>query len=453
MADTDSSDFLSSCDSFYSLGGSSTPSDNQENASYDDFDALHSGLDEAHSTGEVYGNNNLLPNSHLSSTDHPALIRLENEYQARKSYFQQRPSQYCKYLQEMGMISCPSQSKLTGRGSHLDNKKDSDGVKKEVSHGLKRQRKQEADLPTVWWAQRSELNLPKSEGDRIFAQKCQELQGFIKPLTDLLNGLKKGRYDKGLSGFQQSVAMDRIQRIIGVLQKPEMGERYLVTLLQVEMMLKIWFPSVTSTFPSPSSSDYDMEEPQYKIAKHPNNNITEARSCSQNQLLSMGGYLAMKPLETLSSEVELETNCSCCNERMQFLTQWSPMSLTWMHTSPICNPPLSQADLHHISSAIGQDIFGPNTNSCGVILLVPNNMASSTTQLRPASAKLETMLTPDVTHSCSGEAIKVKEPPRCHSAPAFLPFSSQSSMAETGNHSCSFLNLPTCTQRSADENT
>ncbi|XP_042747447.1 circadian-associated transcriptional repressor [Lagopus leucura] len=85
---------------------------------------------------------------------------------------------------------------------------------------------------------------PPSDGDRLFAQKCRELRGFIRPLTELLNGLRMGRYDKGLSSFQQSVAMDRIQRIIGVLQKPEMGARYLGTLLQVEVMLKVWFPHV-----------------------------------------------------------------------------------------------------------------------------------------------------------------------------------------------------------------
>ncbi|XP_039943995.1 circadian-associated transcriptional repressor [Hirundo rustica] len=38
--------------------------------------------------------------------------------------------------------------------------------------------------------------------------------------------------------------MDRLQRIIGVLQKPEMGARYLRTLLQVEAMLRLWFPHV-----------------------------------------------------------------------------------------------------------------------------------------------------------------------------------------------------------------
>ncbi|XP_075580729.1 circadian-associated transcriptional repressor [Pelecanus crispus] len=85
---------------------------------------------------------------------------------------------------------------------------------------------------------------PPSDGDRLFAQKCRELRGFIRPLAELLEGLKRGRYDRGLSSFQQSVAMDRIQRIIGVLQKPEMGARYLGTLLQVEGMLRLWFPHV-----------------------------------------------------------------------------------------------------------------------------------------------------------------------------------------------------------------
>ncbi|KAK1794806.1 hypothetical protein P4O66_010007 [Electrophorus voltai] len=88
-------------------------------------------------------------------------------------------------------------------------------------------------------------NAGATRGDALFAQKCLELQGFVRPLLDLLNGLKRGRFDRGLSSFQQSVAMDRIQRIVGVLQKPHIGEKYLPTLLQVEMMLKLWFPQVT----------------------------------------------------------------------------------------------------------------------------------------------------------------------------------------------------------------
>ncbi|XP_041738786.1 uncharacterized protein LOC121571419 [Coregonus clupeaformis] len=83
------------------------------------------------------------------------------------------------------------------------------------------------------------------QGDLAFAQKCSELQKFIKPLLELLNGLKTGRFERGLSNFQSSIAIDRLQRILGILQKPDMGEKFLRTLLQVEMMLKMWFPHVT----------------------------------------------------------------------------------------------------------------------------------------------------------------------------------------------------------------
>ncbi|KAJ8383773.1 hypothetical protein AAFF_G00214600 [Aldrovandia affinis] len=90
----------------------------------------------------------------------------------------------------------------------------------------------------------------QTEGDHLFAQKCAELQGFVRPLLELLNGLRKGRFDRGLSSFQQSVAMDRIQRIVGVLQKPTIGGKHLHTLLQVEMMLKLWFPQISPHAPS-----------------------------------------------------------------------------------------------------------------------------------------------------------------------------------------------------------
>ncbi|XP_069032736.1 circadian associated repressor of transcription a [Embiotoca jacksoni] len=81
-------------------------------------------------------------------------------------------------------------------------------------------------------------------GDLAFSQKCADLHRFIHPLLELLHGLKMGRFERGLTSFQQSVAMDRLQRILGVLQKPDMGEKYLHNLLQIEMLLKIWFPQV-----------------------------------------------------------------------------------------------------------------------------------------------------------------------------------------------------------------
>nr|XP_020473299.1 circadian-associated transcriptional repressor-like [Monopterus albus] len=96
--------------------------------------------------------------------------------------------------------------------------------------------------------------ITKSQGDLLFAQKCAELQGFVRPLLELLNGLKRGRFDRSLSSFQQSVAMDRIQRIVGVLRRPSSGEKYLNTLLQIEMMLKLWFPQITTQPVSSASS-------------------------------------------------------------------------------------------------------------------------------------------------------------------------------------------------------
>ncbi|MED6283321.1 hypothetical protein CHARACLAT_007556 [Characodon lateralis] len=88
-------------------------------------------------------------------------------------------------------------------------------------------------------ALRSSLVTP---GDLIFAEKCADLHRYTHPLLKLLKGLKTGRFDKGLTSFQQSVAIDRLQRILGILQKPEMGEKYLQNLLQIEMLLKTWFP-------------------------------------------------------------------------------------------------------------------------------------------------------------------------------------------------------------------
>uniref|UniRef100_A0A1A8FQJ1 Chromosome 1 open reading frame 51 n=1 Tax=Nothobranchius korthausae TaxID=1143690 RepID=A0A1A8FQJ1_9TELE len=90
----------------------------------------------------------------------------------------------------------------------------------------------------------SSLTTPTSSspGDLAFAQKCADLHRFIHPLLELLHGLKSGRFEKGLTSFQQSVAVDRLQRILGILQKPEMGEKYLQNLLQIEMLLKMWFP-------------------------------------------------------------------------------------------------------------------------------------------------------------------------------------------------------------------
>lgn len=108
-------------------------------------------------------------------------------------------------------------------------------------------------------------------GDVAFAQKCADLQKFARPLFELLSGLKTGRFEKGLTGFQQSVAIDRLQRILGILKKPDMGEKYLRTLLQVEILLRMWFPqmvpqsSVTPTHGRTTSGSYRQRQNQLHI--------------------------------------------------------------------------------------------------------------------------------------------------------------------------------------------
>ncbi|XP_068109625.1 circadian-associated transcriptional repressor [Hyperolius riggenbachi] len=441
MDDTESSDFLSSG----SLYSASTNSTDQDNPNYVGFEVFQSdSVSQTVTVEQDYENVRLIPNSRLNSSSHPVLVRLENEYQARRSFWQQHTAQYCRYSADVEeRTSCPSKSN--------EDKQLKDLVFPDGSHqGLKRQRRKDNKSPEDWWKERKEQNLPVSDGDRIFAQKCRELQGFVKPLTELLNGLKRGRYDRGLSSFQQSVAMDRIQRIVGVLQKPEMGERYLGTLLQVEMMLKIWFPGVASSASasssSSSSSDFEMEEPQSKIAKHPEVGATEQKSCQLRQPANLNIPVTSKQSQC-HAMAPAHTDCPCCKERIQVLAEWPTMNLTWMHTAPISNPALSQIDLHRLNTALVQD-FWPNGNNCGIIFLVPNSQASMSSTSESV-VKGETPL--DLWQS--REETQDQSPVRSHSAPAVFVLGDKPDLEQMKSHSHSLPHLPTYTQTSGGEKT
>ncbi|XP_036046357.1 circadian-associated transcriptional repressor [Onychomys torridus] len=230
-----------------------------------------------------------------------------------------------------------------------------------------------------------------TEGDLLFAQKCKELQGFIRPLTDLLNGLKMGRFDKGLSSFQQSVAMDRIQRIVGVLRKPQMGERYLGTLLQVEGMLKTWFPHVAAQKSSLGGS-------RHPISKHSLSYQSDSAASSPAPLMEKMGqtqleHFVLKP------------------QRPWRLTEWPAVNLTWIHSTPICNPPLSAqgSTPSHSSSGSG--------GSIGVILVLQKG-GQPFTHSAPGAPIPPTTLSP-VIH---GDLEKPSgEGPCCYSMPGTLP--------------------------------
>ncbi|KAM6217145.1 LOW QUALITY PROTEIN: circadian-associated transcriptional repressor [Rhynchocyon petersi] len=226
-----------------------------------------------------------------------------------------------------------------------------------------------------------------TEGDMLFAQKCKELQGFIRPLTELLNGLKMGRFERGLSSFQQSVAMDRIQRIVGVLQKPHMGERYLGTLLQVEGMLKTWFPHIAAQRSPVCDSRLTKHLPRHHTNLAVSSPALPVEKMKQTQL----GHLV--------------------KNHPWHLTEWPAMDLTWIHTTPICTPPLSSPGTISLS-------HGPlgNGTRIGVILLLqhgvqPFTHSSPSTPVPPTSAS------PD-----SSDSKKLsREGPCCNDLPVILP--------------------------------
>ncbi|KAM5201352.1 circadian-associated transcriptional repressor isoform 2-T2 [Hipposideros larvatus] len=231
-----------------------------------------------------------------------------------------------------------------------------------------------------------------TEGDLLFAQKCKELQGFIRPLTDLLNGLKMGRFERGLSSFQQSVAMDRIQRIVGVLQKPQMGERYLGTLLQVEGMLKTWFPHIAARKSSSGSSRHQLTKhfPSRRSFPTASSSAPPMEKMDQTQL----GHVVLKP------------------KQPWHLPEWPTMNLTWIHTTPICNPPLSSQGT--VSFSRGPLSTG---TSIGVILLVQHGEQPFThsAPTSPAPPTTASPVTPGDPKKLSGAG------PRCHSLPVILP--------------------------------
>uniref|UniRef100_A0A670YPN8 Circadian associated repressor of transcription n=1 Tax=Pseudonaja textilis TaxID=8673 RepID=A0A670YPN8_PSETE len=262
------------------------------------------------------------------------------------------------------------------------------------SPGIKRQRRKETameeTLPSPCW----------TEGDQAFAQKCWELQGFVRPLSELLNRLKMGCFDQGLSSFQQSVAMDRIQRIIGVLQKPQMGERYLGTLLQVEKMLKIWFPHIP------------LKDSQARYG------VSAREACGAAKVRAKITLFCLTWLDSVHNPLTLWHICN-----------GPALNLSWTHTLPL-NPLLGQVDFSQMNSALGQILLGPNTSNCGVVFFL-----QKVTFEQAASKTFAHGYPPSVLFSGSGE------PPRCQSLPGVLTASSSTPRGTLGGLSLSLPHL------------
>ncbi|XP_041790586.1 circadian-associated transcriptional repressor-like isoform X2 [Chelmon rostratus] len=148
-------------------------------------------------------------------------------------------------------------------------------------------------------------NPPADTENELFSQKCTELQCYIQPLSAILRGLRSGRYSERLSSFQESVAMDRIQRIMGVLQNPNMSGRFLGIVLKIEEMLQSWFPHI-----KPGLSQTDGGSP----AKKPKHRSSAPPLCSSD--------VAPAPAASYSST-----------------------HLKWLHTSPICSLKIPESTL------------------------------------------------------------------------------------------------------------
>ncbi|XP_061462575.1 circadian-associated transcriptional repressor [Rhineura floridana] len=279
-----------------------------------------------------------------------------------------------------------------------------------------------------------------TEGDHLFAQKCWELQGFIHPLVGLLNRLKTGRFDRGLSSFQQSVAMDRIQRIIGVLQKPEMGERYLGTLLQVERMLKLWFPHVALKNACPDCS--------VMVA----GNACEKQSSAEARLPPSRDPLHHSPVEELYQPhlvdpvLPGDKPSTHWGETPCFLGDWPAVNLTWIHTSPISNPPLGHVDFSRTNPVFGQALLGPNPSAYGVVVFLQSNTAV------PAPFGRSTSVSPGCvpTTRCRSNRLRLGpgDLPRCQSLPGATVASSHLPRGTLGCLSQSLPCLPTSSKAS-----
>ncbi|KAM9496818.1 uncharacterized protein ciartb [Clarias gariepinus] len=157
-----------------------------------------------------------------------------------------------------------------------------------------------------------------TEKDKLFACKCVELQCYIHPLSSILNGLRSGRYRERLSTFQESVAMDRIQRIMGVLQNPCMGERYIDIILKMEEMLKTWFPNI-----KPSHQTTAVETQETALLKKPK--------------LSPAGPF---DFGTAGASPVVAKAMNATDHMPP--APYSTTHLKWLHTTPICSPTAEQ---------------------------------------------------------------------------------------------------------------
>ncbi|KAJ8344501.1 hypothetical protein SKAU_G00318300 [Synaphobranchus kaupii] len=178
----------------------------------------------------------------------------------------------------------------------------------------------------------------KTANDELFARKCSELQCYVPHLSFILSGLRSGRYRERLSSFQESVAMDRIQRIMGVLRNPCTGERYINIILKVEEMLRSWFPNV---------------KPKDQLGGDETDDTTPSKR------------LKLCPAVTAESPVDLAVSAG--NEAFGASEPvppggYSATNLKWLHTPPICSPSAELAPVRRAKAATQDSAVSSSTD-------------------------------------------------------------------------------------------
>ncbi|KAJ7994494.1 hypothetical protein DPEC_G00250070 [Dallia pectoralis] len=173
----------------------------------------------------------------------------------------------------------------------------------------------------------------EAQKDSVFARKCTDLQCYLQPLSSILGGLRSGRYSERLSGFQESVAMDRIQRIMGVLQNPNTGERYVTVILKMEEMLHSWFPHIRPyQHPEPDLHTNNQEDHSPPPKKHKLSHVLvlplPPSSLPDGSPPECGQHPALRPCDA-----PLSGSNPC----------YSSTHLKLVHTSPVCSSKTERA--------------------------------------------------------------------------------------------------------------
>ncbi|XP_051234417.1 circadian-associated transcriptional repressor-like [Dicentrarchus labrax] len=219
---------------------------------------------------------------------------------------------------------------------------------------------------------------PQAETENeLFFHKCTELQCYIQPLSAILRGLRSGRYSERLSSFQESVAMDRIQRIMGVLQNPNMGGRFLSIILKIEEMLQSWFPNIKPT---------DDGSPPKK-QKHPSSASSPPPPPASSLLCS--------------SDVEPAVAAS-----------YSSTHLKWLHTSAICSLKTPESTLSRpaaAAAAASSPSASPLPARCSQEATQDNAVSSSTDRRTGRRLATEPRLPFKISSPCLERLLKAKD--------------------------------------------